>query len=286
MADFYRRQLSIPAIRRIIGEQDTFLRLFWAMRAYVIRMFEGNYDLTYANSRLRVGQVHARIGVAPKLYVSSLHMLEELAQERIGAGGCEALYKLFPLDLQFAFDAYIDGLVSEVAQARDEIQRNSDTLEEVARERTAEATRHAETDAPSALRSRMEFDVDLQRQWEIATATAVRLTVAIFDLDHFKTNNNTKGHLAGDRVIQVVGQVMTREKRATDLAFRIGGDKFCMVFPATDLEDALGVCDRLCDRIGESLGGEVTLSYGLASLRERAAEMPKELISKANRALT
>jgi diguanylate cyclase (GGDEF)-like protein len=285
VAEFYRRQLSVPVIRTIIGDQDTLLRLSGAMRAYVIRMFEGHYDLNYAISRLRVGQVHARIGVAPKLYISSLHTLEELVEARIGGGPSEALRKLFLLDLQFAFDAYIHGLVGEVAQARDEIQRYSDTLEEVIRERTAEATRHAETDPLSGLRSRAGFDGLLRRHWEIAKATAVDLTVALFDLDGFKQINDSKGHLEGDRVIQVVGRVMASEKRASDFAFRIGGDEFCLILPMTNLQDAAGVCERLCGRIGAALGGEVTLSFGLASLRESGAEMPRELLGQADREL-
>lgn len=293
VAEFYRRQLAVPLIRSIIGDQDTFLRLRGAMRAYVIRMFEGNYDLTYANSRLRVGKVHARIGVPPKLYVSSLHLLEGLVAERMleaaGAGAAEALHKLFLLDLQFAFDAYVHGLLGEVALAKDEVERYSASLEDVIRERTAAATHHAETDPLSGLRSRQTFEATLARQWEIATATAVDLTVALFDLDGLKRINDTMGHLEGDRVLQLVGQVMAGERRASDFAFRLGGDEFCLILPMTAPGDARTVCERLCARVAEALGGAATLSYGLASLRdaEGAGEVPgpRDMIAEADSAL-
>lgn len=288
VAEFYRRQLSVPAVRNIIGDQDTFLRLNGAMRAYVLRMFEGHYDLSYANSRLRVGKVHARIGVPPKLYVASLHILETLLDEALAPDGprAEALRKLFLLDLQFAFDAYIHGLISEAALARDEFQRYSEQLEEVIRERTAEATRHAETDPLSGLKSRLGFDAVLRRQWEVASATGVDLTLAVLDLDGFKQVNDSKGHLEGDRVIQVVGRVIAAEKRATDFAFRLGGDEFCLIFPMTGLHDARSVCERLRARVGEALQGEVGFSYGLASLREAGADPgPRELFAQADSAL-
>ncbi len=283
--EFCRRQLAVPAIRALIGDRDTILRLGAAMRAYVLRMFEGSYDIGYANSRLRVGQVHARLGVAPNLYIAALHMLESLVEERIGKTPCPALHKLFLLDLQFAFDAYVHGLSGELARTRDEIRHHSQALERAFEERMAEALRDADTDPLSGLRSRRGFEAVFAREWEIALATGVDLTIAVLDLDGFKRINDSKGHLEGDRVIQVVGQVIAAARRSADFAFRIGGDEFCLILPMTGRREATAACERLRARIGEALGGEVTISYGLAALRGSGAAMPRDLLAEADRAL-
>lgn len=143
VGEFYERQLEIPRVRTLIGDSETLDRLQNAMKLYVLRLFGGEYGADYVNSRLRIGKIHARIGVPPKFYVSSLHQLEELVGKHlVSASGLEAppkaLRKLFLLDLQLAFDTYIQGLVSEVETARMELQDYSDMLERRIEERTAQ----------------------------------------------------------------------------------------------------------------------------------------------------
>lgn len=140
--EFYQKQTSVPAIRSIIGDSETLDRLHNAMRLYVLRLFGGQYDLEYVNSRLRIGKVHARIGVPPKFYVSSLHQLETILVEHLlRAAKLDtppvAITRIFLFDLQLVFDTYIQGLVSEVEVARDEIRDYSETLERKIEERTA-----------------------------------------------------------------------------------------------------------------------------------------------------
>ena len=65
--DFYGLQTSVSEIALLIGDSDTLARLRTAQRRYVLDLFNGVYDLEYVNNRLRIGLVHKRIGVEPKL---------------------------------------------------------------------------------------------------------------------------------------------------------------------------------------------------------------------------
>jgi len=78
VSDFYSLQTSIPEISLLIGDSDTLTRLSRAQRRYVIDLFSGIYDLEYVNNRLRIGMVHKRIGVEPKLYLSAIYTLKNL----------------------------------------------------------------------------------------------------------------------------------------------------------------------------------------------------------------
>ncbi|MDH5646489.1 MAG: protoglobin domain-containing protein, partial [Candidatus Heimdallarchaeota archaeon] len=66
---FYEHQTAVPEIALVIGDAETLRRLQSAMRSYILELFEGHYDAGYVNRRLRIGKIHERIGVSPKLYI-------------------------------------------------------------------------------------------------------------------------------------------------------------------------------------------------------------------------
>lgn len=270
VAEFYVQQLAVPEIKSIIGDSDTFARLNGAMRSYIIRMFEGNYDLNYANSRLRVGKVHSRIGVPPKHYVASLHLLESLIVSRIVPKEDPeigfSLHKLFLLDLQFAFDAYINGLVSKVELARSTSERYSRSLESAIEIRTENVRKSAEQDSLSGLGSRQVFERVFEREFEIAKATDADLVIAMLDVDDFKRTNDTFGHSHGDRVIQTIGAIVSQTIGTSHIAFRIGGDEFCIIFPLSSEKESMDLCQRILDACVDA-DPPAKLSFGVQSLR-------------------
>ena len=69
--------------------------------------------------------------------------------------------------------------------------------------------------------------------------------VLFFDLDGFKTVNDTWGHAAGDLVLALVGERVRKCVRASDTVGRLGGDEFLAILPETTLEGALGVAEKL-----------------------------------------
>jgi two-component system cell cycle response regulator len=108
----------------------------------------------------------------------------------------------------------------------------------------------------------------LERSWESQKPVAILM----FDIDHFKTVNDTYGHGVGDEVLREVASRTNRNLRNFDLVARYGGEEFIVVMPDTDRDAAFAVAERLRRRVGEetfpvsaSVGEiTVTVSIGVA----------------------
>lgn len=75
------------------------------------------------------------------------------------------------------------------------------------------------------------------------------LSLAIFDIDHFKQINDTFGHQAGDRVIKVIGRSIAKRLREVDFFCRYGGEEFVALMPETDSNTALAVLEKVREAI-------------------------------------
>jgi diguanylate cyclase (GGDEF)-like protein len=95
------------------------------------------------------------------------------------------------------------------------------------------------------------------------------LSIAIVDIDHFKSINDRSGHLAGDDVLREVAKVLHAHCGARHEVCRLGGDEFILLLPDLDAAAALNLCDRARLAMVESNVGrahQVTLSIGIAEL--------------------
>ena len=123
---FYDHLLSFPETRAMIPDEETLQRLKRAQKHYFERLIAGDYDRAYLEERLRVGLVHARVGLAPGWYLGAYsHYLNEL-MSRMGTCGMpqsllqaalRALVKVVFLDVGLAIDSYIahrDELISDL----------------------------------------------------------------------------------------------------------------------------------------------------------------------------
>ncbi|VVP91767.1 putative diguanylate cyclase DgcC [Pseudomonas fluorescens] len=101
--------------------------------------------------------------------------------------------------------------------------------------------------------------------------------IALIDIDHFKSINDTYGHVAGDIVLRHLSKMLRQNLRATDVAGRYGGDEFCVILPDLPLNSAAVAMEALRDRFA-TLGYEqnpalkVSLSIGLAAFNSTHAD--------------
>jgi diguanylate cyclase (GGDEF)-like protein len=101
-----------------------------------------------------------------------------------------------------------------------------------------------------------------------------RLAVVIADIDHFKRVNDTFGHDVGDIVIRGLGEILKRQKRATDVVARFGGEEFVVLCEQTDEKGAMLLAERIRDELGKttfhSPNGSlsVTCSIGVSTFPE------------------
>lgn len=99
------------------------------------------------------------------------------------------------------------------------------------------------------------------------------LTIAIFDIDHFKRINDTYGHQAGDRVIKVIGRSIAKRLREVDFFCRYGGEEFVALMPETDGATALAVLETVRDAIANAAFNykdqpmSITVSVGLSEFK-------------------
>ena len=150
-----------------------------------------------------------------------------------------------------------------------------------------ELRRLAVTDPLTGLYNRRQLSESLGREFERSRRHQLPLSVLICDVDHFKRFNDDHGHETGDLVLQMVAHHLTAALRGHDLPCRYGGEEFLAMLPSTPPSGAYSVAERLRRDIAANQvkGLHITVSIGVASYPEVAADTPEALIDAADRAL-
>lgn len=165
---------------------------------------------------------------------------------------------------------------------------------------TARAARYAEREMHAArivarmdpltrLPNRAQLLPGLEALLQQARAEARPLSVMFLDLDHFKSINDRFGHPVGDRCLMMVGHLLRRHVRATDLVARYGGEEFVLALDGAGPERAAAAAEELRAAVaqeGFQIDGQpigLTVSIGLASLRQE--DDVASLLARADAAL-
>ena len=287
---FYDKLTSHEEINLIIGDADTLNRLKNAQKHYIAELFYGKYGVDYVNSRLRIGLVHKRIGVAPKYYLAATRLLKEILLSFLAKAVkdditlkniTQALDKLLTFDTTFVFDTYIRSLVNEVENGKDKVESYARSLESIVAKRTEELKKLATRDELTSLYNYRAFHNILQKEIATSKRNSSTVTLAYFDVDNFKAINDTQGHKKGDEILKTVGEVVSGLVREVDSVCRYGGDEFCVVFSGAATDDAVKVCERLESELEDRLKG-VSLSIGIAHTGPEEFDTADELIKKAD----
>ncbi len=143
------------------------------------------------------------------------------------------------------------------------------------------------TDALTNVFNRRHLDATLKRELDRARETRAPLAVILFDVDHFKTFNDTHGHDQGDAVLRMIGQVMNATVRKYDIACRYGGEEFTVILPGIDVPGAMHFAERLRQHVEAMTvdGLQVTISLGVACYPTLALASPQALIEAADTAM-
>ncbi|MEQ9545767.1 MAG: diguanylate cyclase [Marinobacter sp.] len=165
------------------------------------------------------------------------------------------------------------------------VEANSEQMREQIREERAKALTDLLTQLPNreAWQERLGFEYNRWQRYRHP------VTIAVLDIDLFKRVNDSYGHKAGDRVLQMVARECQKRLRTTDFISRFGGEEFVLLLPETSAEAAKHVLDDLRDHIAAlpfHFQGEpvtITFSAGVATLEDGDTE--ETLFDRADKAL-
>lgn len=150
---------------------------------------------------------------------------------------------------------------------------------------------NAMRDSLTGLLNRRSLREQMQRAISGCRRNALGLSLLLIDIDHFKRFNDNFGHDLGDMVLREVARTLQQACRASDLAFRLGGEEFLLMMPGTDLDGALTAADKIHGVVGKMpiiYRGEtvpkVTVSIGVSAFPDHGDDFDL-LLSYADKAL-
>ena len=153
----------------------------------------------------------------------------------------------------------------QLAEAHDELERRANELEAM----HAQLREQAERDPLTGVHNRRYLARELERLTQEPVAGAISL--AVLDVDHFKTINDRFGHAARDEVLIRIAGLLCDHLRESDSIIRSGGEEFIIVMPRTDANAAKACCERVRRAINTEVwssvadGLGVTTSLGMAT---------------------
>lgn len=167
------------------------------------------------------------------------------------------------------------------------------TVNDILRVRALEAM--ANTDPLTGLGNRRFLDANLEHELERCKRYNRPCSLILFDVDHFKTCNDTRGHDFGDHVLVELGRIMRTFHRSTDIAARFGGEEFVLVLSETGEDGAVYAAERLrgiieehdfgCETLGDGERVSVTVSLGVAQYSPETDTCIGDLVRRADKAL-
>ena len=168
------------------------------------------------------------------------------------------------------------------------IKRLQDELEE----KNRELERVSISDGLTGLFNHRHIHGLLHEEFERADRTGERLTVAMFDLDRFKSVNDNYGHQSGDRVLERFADILRETAREIDKLGRYGGEEFMALLPDTGIEDGVVFVERVRREVARHLFNigreeplQMTVSCGVATYPHELIRDPETLVRLADEAL-
>ena len=117
----------------------------------------------------------------------------------------------------------------------------------------------------------------------LANTRGFTFSFAIFDVDHFKQVNDTRGHLGGDHILKQIADTVHAKIDRRHIFIRYGGDEFVLLALHHDLRQMVTLCEDLRKTLEQTLGG-VTMSFGVSTWHGTDDHMTS-LMERADRAL-
>ncbi|MCI2282288.1 diguanylate cyclase [Colwellia sp. MSW7] len=147
-------------------------------------------------------------------------------------------------------------------------------------------------DELTGLFNRRFYDQKILAEYRRSKRNLTPLSLVLIDIDHFKKVNDTYGHLGGDRCISWLSEHIKQSlKRSSDMAFRYGGEEFCLILPDTDEKGALVLAESLRNNIAKQaclykdISIPLTISNGIFTYHQQDNVSVEQIFFSADKAL-
>ena len=230
---------------------------------------------------LRTGQP----GTAPEEDVISRYDVNDYKEKT------ELTDRKFKTAMTMALRAYTDivtidsfrSLLEREVQARTaELLEKNRELERLNQELEMQASR----DSLTGVYNRMKFDSFLDSEIRRCNRYEHAMTLAMLDIDHFKSVNDRHGHSGGDTALRQLVKLVREQIRESDVLARWGGEEFMILFIETPLAESRHVSEKLRQRIEShafDVVGKLTCSIGLTQMQQD--DTPESLNNRVDEAL-
>lgn len=156
--------------------------------------------------------------------------------------------------------------------------------------RTRELSALTERDALTELGNRRAYDRTVPLELEACRKNGLPVSLLVVDIDHFKRINDSHGHAFGDEVIRSLGKVIVASVRASDRAYRYGGEEFVVLLPGLTATGAVEVANRIMDQFAATRltlpdGSHPRLSVSIGVAQQRPGGSPESLFRRADAAM-
>ena len=285
--DFYAWLGTVEEAQDLLSGGFDIVRLKATQTEY-LRTLGMEFDTPeYFESRLRVGQAHAWIGLNLSLYNCAYYWLSEFVLERIpdrlrnseaGRQIQTFLHKIVSLDISLAIETYHVAQVTSLEETLARTQQQKDRLSVA-----------ASTDSLTGLANHDAIIAELEQALAEVRQGEHTVAVVMADLDHFKRVNDSYGHLAGDKVLMEVSRRLRAALRSFDRVGRYGGEEFLLILRNVTPSTMAGVAERVRQRVTTNpiklpeLSLDITMSMGVTMAR--AGETAEDAIARADAAL-
>ena len=289
IGEFYVHLLQFEELRGILSDPKLVERLKGSQRQYLLSLGQLGDDVEYAESRLRIGLTHERVGLKQKWYLGAYHKLFELILQRLAVrysgDACRlsslvlTLNKIITLDEIFVVETYYHATMQRQEDSLCQLKDAHRQLEGLSRQ-----------DSLTPVNNRRALMEALALEFQRSRRYRRPFALLFLDVDRFKEINDRYGHVFGDHVLLHVVQLVRGIIRPPDIIGRYGGEEFVIGLVECDQVGALQIAERIRLKIAQDQFAwehrvtAVTVSIGVVMLSPDIDQV-ETLITRADQAM-
>ncbi|MCW8918718.1 MAG: GGDEF domain-containing protein [Gammaproteobacteria bacterium] len=157
------------------------------------------------------------------------------------------------------------------------------------RQRLHDERNQAMVDPLTGIPNRLAYNERLEQEFVRWRRYGTPLTVAVWDVDNFKSVNDTYGHQAGDKVLTIIARLLHEQSRETDFVARFGGEEFVLLLPSTALENSVTATEYLRRAVAATefhfRGKRVPITISCGASEFLPGDSPEAVFERADKAL-